>query len=245
MINHVLSSPETLLYPSPPILSDLLMDYLSEPFISIKCKLRATGRHASELAPKLTWHLSGPKTWHLSGSHQGRGVFDSCEFAVRDRCNARPRAWHLCLPTIKTFVCSVCDKAFGTYASCTKHKSPGSWNPRKSKGTTVKGVTNIVGLNDRNVGGRVPPAAAPPVTDLEINEITDGSDRSDDLYGPEAESSGSISCRILSYPFKSFLSCHILYILSYPSYPVISLISLHENKYRVYDQSVYLSINLF
>ncbi len=36
-----------------PILSDLLMDYLSKPFVSIKCKLRATGRHASELAPKL------------------------------------------------------------------------------------------------------------------------------------------------------------------------------------------------
>jgi hypothetical protein len=147
------------------------------------------------------------------------------------------------LATIKTFVCSVCDKAFGTYASCAKHTSPGSWNPCKSKGATFKGVTNIVGLNDRNVGGRVPPAAeAPPVTDSEINEITYGGDRSDDLYGPEAESSGSISCRILSYPFISFLSCHILFILSYPSYPVISLISLHENKYRVYDQAVYLSI---
>jgi hypothetical protein len=130
------------------------------------------------------------------------------------------------LATIKTFVCSVCDKAFGTYASCAKHTSSGRWNPCKSKGATVKDVTNIVGLNDRNVGGRVPPAAeAPPVsvTDLEIN---DGGDRSDDLYGPEAESSGSISCHILSYPSYpviSLLSFRIHHILSYLSYPYIKI----------------------
>ena len=108
------------------------------------------------------------------------------------------------LATIKTFVCSVCDKAFGAYSSCAKRTRSCKFNLCRSKGATIKPVTNIVSLNDRNVGGRVPPAvAAQPVRDSEINEITGGGDHSDDGDGAaelEPESSGSISCHIPSYP---------------------------------------------
>ena len=90
------------------------------------------------------------------------------------------------LATIKTFVCSVCDKAFDAYGSCAKHTSSGRVNPCRREGATVKEITNIVGVHDRNVGGRLPaPVAAPPVDDSELN----GWD--DQAAQLESESSGS------------------------------------------------------
>ena len=73
------------------------------------------------------------------------------------------------IATVEIYVCSKCDKAFGSdYTSCAKHVACGRYNRCRELGATVKRLTNIVSRHDRNVGGRQAhlqpePASAAPV----------------------------------------------------------------------------------
>ena len=88
------------------------------------------------------------------------------------------------IAAVTTFVCSVCDKAFGSnYASCAKHTACGRNNPCRAQGARPEPRTNIVGRQDRNVGGRhvggMPQAQAPgpehiPEVDAEMSDVDNG-----------------------------------------------------------------------
>ncbi len=74
------------------------------------------------------------------------------------------------IATVEIYVCSQCDKAFGSdYSSCVRHIACGKINRCREHGATVERLTNIVSRHDRNVGGRqahlqLPePASAAPV----------------------------------------------------------------------------------
>ena len=76
------------------------------------------------------------------------------------------------IATVEIYVCSQCDKAFGSdYSSCVRHIACGKINRCREHGATVKRLTNIVSRHDRNlnVGGRQAhlqrpePASAAPV----------------------------------------------------------------------------------
>ena len=59
------------------------------------------------------------------------------------------------IATVEIYVCSICDKPFGSdYSSCMRHISCGKINRCREHGATVKPLTNIVSRHDRNVGGR-------------------------------------------------------------------------------------------
>ena len=59
------------------------------------------------------------------------------------------------IAVVEIYVCSVCDKPFGSdYSSCMRHISCGRINRCREHGATVKRLTNIVSRHDRNVGGR-------------------------------------------------------------------------------------------
>jgi DNA-directed RNA polymerase subunit RPC12/RpoP len=79
---------------------------------------------------------------------------------------ARPQSL---IATVEIYVCSICDKPFGSdYSSCARHISCGRYNRCRELGATAKRLTNIVSRHDRNVGGRQAhlqpePASAAPV----------------------------------------------------------------------------------
>ena len=76
------------------------------------------------------------------------GTADQLELADM----ARPQSL---IATVEIYVCSICDKAFGSdYSSCMRHISCGRVNRCRELGATVKRLTNIVSRYDRNVGGR-------------------------------------------------------------------------------------------
>jgi hypothetical protein len=58
------------------------------------------------------------------------------------------------IATVTIFVCSVCDKGFGTHLSCVKHVASGKYNQCRDRRAVVLPVTRTVGRHDRNVGGR-------------------------------------------------------------------------------------------
>ena len=81
------------------------------------------------------------------------------------------------IATVTTFVCSVCDKAFGNYTSCAKHTASGKTNRCRAAGASVVLVPNIVGRHDRNVGGRHAHAPGPariPQDDADMSDPDDG-----------------------------------------------------------------------
>jgi hypothetical protein len=84
---------------------------------------------------------------------------------------------------VTTYVCSVCDKAFGNPTSCVKHTACGRYNACRAQGARPEPRTNIVGPQDRNVGGRhvggMPHAQAPgpehiPEVDAEMSDVDNG-----------------------------------------------------------------------
>ena len=89
---------------------------------------------------------------------------------------------------VTTYVCSVCDKAFGNHTSCAKHTSCGRSNSCRAQGARVEQRTNIIGEQDRHVGGRHvggrPQAQAPgpahipdSEVDIEMSDADDGDGR--------------------------------------------------------------------
>ena len=89
--------------------------------------------------------------------------------------------------TVTTYVCSVCDKAFGSnFASCAKHTACGKYNRCRDKGATVKPVTTTVGRHDRNVGGRQAQAPRPPQPDSDMSEADEGAGGVEPEDEPEA-----------------------------------------------------------
>ena len=95
---------------------------------------------------------------------------------------ARPQSL---IATVEIYVCSKCDKAFGSdYSSCAKHVACGRYNRCRELGATVKRLTNIVSRHDRNVGGRQAhlqpePASAAPVCPQANYDSDSDADRSD------------------------------------------------------------------
>ena len=98
---------------------------------------------------------------------------------------------------VTTYVCSVCDKAFGNHTSCAKHTSCGRSNSCRAQGARVEQRTNIIGAQDRHVGGRHvggrPQAQAPgqahvPEVDTEMSDADDGagSVEAEAASGPES-----------------------------------------------------------
>ncbi len=77
------------------------------------------------------------------------------------------------IATITTYVCRVCDKEFGNYSSCAKHTVSCSYNRCRDQGARVDALTNIVGRNDRNVGGRQPQPDA-SIPDADMSDPDDG-----------------------------------------------------------------------
>ena len=84
---------------------------------------------------------------------------------------------------LPTYVCSVCDKAFGNHTGSAKHTACGRNNTCKAQGAKVEPRTNIMGQQDRHVGGRHvegrPQAQAPgpahiPEVDAEMSDADDG-----------------------------------------------------------------------
>ena len=90
------------------------------------------------------------------------------------------------IATVTTFVCSVCDKAFGNYTSCAKHTASGKANRCRAAGASVVLVPNIVGRHDRNVGGRHAHAPGPARIPQDDRDA-DMSDPDDGAGGTEAE----------------------------------------------------------
>ena len=95
---------------------------------------------------------------------------------------------------VTTYVCSVCDKAFGNHTSCAKHTSCGRYNACRAQGARVEQRTNIIGAQDRHVGGRhvggrrqaqAPGPAHIPEVDIEMSDADDG-DGSLEAEGPES-----------------------------------------------------------
>lgn len=97
------------------------------------------------------------------------------------------------IATVTTFVCSVCDKAFGNYTSCAKHTASGKTNRCRAAGASVVLVPNIVGRHDRNVGGRHAHAPGPariPQDDADMSDPDDGAGGTEAEAGqlePESE----------------------------------------------------------
>jgi hypothetical protein len=121
------------------------------------------------------------------------------------------------IATITTYVSSVRDKAFGNYSSCAKHTVCGRYNWCRDQGARVEALTNIVGRNDRNVGGRQPQAAAPiPDTDISDPDDSAGDDDSHSEPGQlepgESGSGFAMISRIVT----------LIYLFLYPN------ISLHK-----------------
>lgn len=98
---------------------------------------------------------------------------------------ARPQSL---IATVEIYVCSVCDKPFGSdYSSCARHASCCRYNRCRKPGATVKRLTNIVSRHDRNVGGRqahlqAASAAPAPAHNPEANYDSDSdADRCGDV----------------------------------------------------------------
>ncbi len=97
---------------------------------------------------------------------------------------------------VTTYVCSVCDKAFGN-TSCAKHTACGRNNTCRAQGARAEPRTNIMGQQDRHVGGRhvggSPQAQAPgpahiPEVDADMSDADDGagSVEAEAASGPES-----------------------------------------------------------
>jgi hypothetical protein len=98
---------------------------------------------------------------------------------------------------VTTYVCSVCDKAFGNHTSCAKHTACCKYNACRAQGARVEQRTIIMGVQDRHVGGRHvgcrPQAQAPgpahiPEVDAEMSDADDGagSVEAEAASGPES-----------------------------------------------------------
>jgi hypothetical protein len=122
------------------------------------------------------------------------------------------------IATVTTYVCSVCDKAFGSnYASCAKHTACGKYNRCRDQGATVLPLTNTVGRHDRHVGGRQAQAPRPPQPDSDVNEADEGAGGDEPADEPEDEpetgpqETGCYPIISKSYPNKyPFITLHIL-----------------------------------
>ena len=98
------------------------------------------------------------------------------------------------IATVTTYVCSVCDKAFGSnYTSCAKHIACGRYNRCRDHGAQVKPLTSTVGRHDRNVAGRQ--AQAPRLTRPE----SDMSEAEEDACDDEPDDS-EVGLETGSYP---------------------------------------------
>jgi hypothetical protein len=93
---------------------------------------------------------------------------------------------------VTTYVCSVCDKAFGNHTGWAKNTTCGRSNKCRAQGARVEQRTNIMGEQDRHVGGR-PQAQAPgpahiPEVDTEMSDADDDacSVEADAASGPES-----------------------------------------------------------
>jgi hypothetical protein len=140
-------------------------------------------------------------------------------------------AWHAMssvIATVTSYVCSVCDKGFGSaFISCVRHITSGRNNQCRDRGAQVMPVTSTVGRHDRNVGGRQSQA---PRADRYSDQGSSNDSESDLEPGAGDPESGysHISKRYPSYPhyisIKYPFHIHVisLHIQRYPtSYPVI------------------------
>ena len=148
--------------------------------------------------------------------------------AVPAGTQAARHAMSSVIATVTSYVCSVCDKGFGSaFISCVRHITCGRNNRCRDRGAQVMPVTSTVGRHDRNVGGRQSQA---PRADRYSDQGSSNDSESDLEPGAGDPESGysHISKRYPSYPhyisIKYPFHIHVisLHIQRYPtSYPAI------------------------
>jgi hypothetical protein len=93
---------------------------------------------------------------------------------------------------VTTYGCSACDKACDNHTGCAKNTTCGRNNTCTAQGARVEQRTNIMGQQDRHVGGRQQAQAPGPPHIPEVDE--EMSDADDGACSVEAEAaSGSES----------------------------------------------------